>query len=400
MEELIVPTQSAVNTRLSTSRIQPQNCSKPTGLLGTKTTKGREIVRLREETKINDYYDFGRLLGVGGFGTVSRILHAKTFQPFAGKVIRKSSLQTSDDIDEIFRRVMVTMLNHHHPNLVGLLHVYEDDGNYYTVMNLCCGGTLMKLYLSQQVLITVSENIMEQIGFALQFLHSLRLLHRDVKPDNIMIANVEPVNESQHLQVRVVDFDMCRFVDERGYVRSTHLEGTIGYLAPEVIERCQYSFASEFFSLGCVMFFMLKRKEPSDDMIVNAGQTRILVEVDHWLDNIMQLCAEAKTLAASASSSSSQLQPAKKVIPPVAMDPLRGRETPMPSRTDRRTNTLSKQKDFQEEAAKPAVLDEFLFEGAPVRLWKLMAWCLEHNPARRPQSARAFLDSPDRKSVV
>merc|ERR1712007_74981 len=109
---------------------------------------------------------------------------------------------------------------------------------------------------------------------------------------------------------------------------------------------------------------------------------------DHWLDSIMQLCAEAKTLAASASCSSSRLQPARKVILPAALDPFRGRETPMPSRSERRTTTI-KHKEFQEEAAKPADLDEFLFEGAPVRLWKLMAWCLEHNPARRPQSARA-----------
>merc|ERR1712070_849460 len=90
---------------------------------------------------IGDFYDFGSILGRGGFGVVSEILHAKTFQPFAGKVVQKSSLKSEEE-EKTFRSVMEMLLNSEHSHVVKFVHVFEDELNYYIVMEKCAGGTL------------------------------------------------------------------------------------------------------------------------------------------------------------------------------------------------------------------------------------------------------------------
>eukprot|EP00747_Dinoflagellata_sp_TGD_P020078 gnl/TRDRNA2_/TRDRNA2_127586_c0_seq1.p1 gnl/TRDRNA2_/TRDRNA2_127586_c0~~gnl/TRDRNA2_/TRDRNA2_127586_c0_seq1.p1 ORF type:complete len:519 (+),score=79.90 gnl/TRDRNA2_/TRDRNA2_127586_c0_seq1:88-1644(+) len=413
---------------------------KPRVSVANPSGKNREIVKIQKPATISDFYDFGSIIGKGGFSVVSQIHHAKTFQPYAGKVVRKASLETSHNEEERFRRVMELLLNNEHPNIVRLLHIFEDDDHYYLVMDQCQGGTLRGWMKEHKIAPAhIVEDLLMQIVGALYFLHELRLVHRDIKPDNIMLLS-KP-SASGKVKVNVVDFDMCLFLDERGEAKSRHLEGTPGYLAPEVLTSRIYTIESDIFAFGCVMYALLKHAEPCPEMSLNDRPTRELTnKMEAWLEEAHQICDQA-TAAAEVMTSGS-LSPDKSqsgISSPTncrpwtvggapkmtgGLDGLDPRTPKTPGTALRRGSKSLAQAgatalgfgsppgaeaspetdkeppqrpgsraSSKEMPAQPQQAADGSSEATPVGLWRLMAWCLNRDPALRPNSAMAIYSS-------
>lgn len=344
--------------------------------VANKAGKARGIAKIEPPGKVGDFYDFGSILGRGGFGTVTEILHAKTFEPFAGKVIEKGPLRAiNDDAEASFRKVMETFLNNDHAFVVKMLHIFEDESNYYQVMDTCQGGTLRNFIRKHdRIPAQCIEEIAEQVCSGISFLHSLNLVHRDIKPDNVMLvggADIgdEIVSGTQGVLLNIVDFDMCIFLDDNAEASTGHIEGTPGYLAPEVLATRKYTRMTDLFAYGCLMFFILKREDPASEAGFHSLPTGDLVEeINRWSEEAINFCnsidPEGPSFSAEASLAAS---------PSITQTP---RSPFSPSNTIRSDE-----------------IDAVTFNEIPIRLWRLMAWCVQQDPLFRPQTADQVLQS-------
>jgi len=475
---------------MSPSLHSPQTAGHPRFTVANRNGKNREIAKIEEPGKIGDFYDFGSILGRGGFGTVSEILHARTFQPFAGKALDKASFDDDGPgCEESFRDVQEMLLNSNCTNVVRILHIFEDESNYYIVMDVCQGGTLRRAVKDgsafasdisrhkvcegepkpQRLQTRMLEDVFTQTANGIGYLHKLRLVHRDIKPDNIMLmtaaGNKEDLASCPRVRVCIVDFDMCSLMDDDDEVKCRHLEGTPGYIAPEVLECGRYTVVSDLFAFGCFAYYLLHYEEPCPQMSgINAPMSQMLEAMDRWLEDARCLCDKAQardglttsiplsdapplrharltsrinsigsalTGGASPSSSgrASETIPGNRSpgLPPVlskygsaanlmrpATSAANGCESGqggepkgvgslasagalicrIPSKgIDDRTSSKGSCEISQ---ATPGMSDdnEVAFPGtAPARFWKLAAWCLERDPARRPSSVQAMLKS-------
>jgi len=463
-QELKVGPQNASSTHSSPKSATPTSFKVPRVTVANKLGKLREIARIEEPSTISDFYDFGSILGRGGFGVVSEILHAKTLRPFAGKVIRKARFRPSAKIEDDYRGVMETLLNSSHSHIVKMLHVFEDDRHFYMVMDVCSGGTLSDFVYrgSEPLPPRMCDDILEQITSGIDFLHRLQILHRDIKPDNVMIAKgsrEDLLSGATKLKLRIVDFDMCSFFSPNCERSGNHLEGTVGYLAPEVLASCRYTVASDLFAFGCSAYVVLHRQEPCpDDTTMSSDLAAMAASMDKWLQEAHVLCRAAEaagrklqesaqaraTFEATMSRRSSpksgttpQHWPAAAGTPALQTSRSAGQIADQhgrgasfsrqrtwvmrleglgvrderlalpPSQASLATVTLGRPESVcndrsSNQPVTPAVADRtptsLACEGdgdamVVARLWKLAAWCLQRNPAKRPASAQAILNS-------
>jgi serine/threonine protein kinase len=218
----------------------------------------------------------------------------------------------------------------------------------------------------------------------LAFLHRLNLLHRDIKPDNVMLAGGKDVGNEvaagiRKIRLNIVDFDMCIFMDENSEASTGHIEGTPGYLAPEVLSTRKYSMMSDLFALGCLMFFVLRKEEPCGGAGFDSLPTGDLVEeVNRWTMDAINFC---ERIDADEPPATPQLphqpdEPDSEATSPTGATSAGG--TSPASRVSIGTNEMDVRATFK---------------AIPLRLWKLMAWCVQQDPAQRPQSAEEVLRS-------
>jgi serine/threonine protein kinase len=204
---------------------------------------------------IEDFCAFGGKLGEGGGGIVSEVRTEGFPVQLVGKAVRKSNSTGGGSDLSSWRKIAEVLLNVSHPHVVQLHEVIEDDKMFYTVMERCHGGTLLSYIRDhRRIPITSVKNFGQQVISAVASLHSRGILHRDLKPDNILIAN-----EGQEV-VKIADFDLCAFVGEDGLFISSVVQGTGGFLAPEAIVERRYSVQSDIFAFGCVLHFLMFRQ--------------------------------------------------------------------------------------------------------------------------------------------
>eukprot|EP00927_Polykrikos_kofoidii_P012335 TRINITY_DN15317_c0_g1_i2.p1 TRINITY_DN15317_c0_g1~~TRINITY_DN15317_c0_g1_i2.p1 ORF type:complete len:637 (-),score=91.94 TRINITY_DN15317_c0_g1_i2:150-2009(-) len=291
----------------------------------SKMGRGREIEKIEAPSTIGGFYDFGSILGRGGFGTVSEIVHAKTLQPFAGKVVTKASFITLQDSkgsqglgsttpgsEATFRKVVELLMNTVHKNIVRMLRIFEDDTSYYLVMNICSGGNLRKLFRSADQASSLPprliEDIMVQILYGVGFLHSMRFIHRDLKPENVMLKDASNVADIyagvEKPRLCIVDFDMGCFLDESGEIVSPFLEGTPGYVAPEILETRRYNPVTDIYSCGCIAYAALQRRDPCPELSFSSRTSVMVQTLDRWIRETQQLCSEKMAMLPPTSATS------------------------------------------------------------------------------------------------
>lgn len=225
--------------------------------------------------KFIGHYRIINNIGSGGMGTVF-LAH-----PISDKKKRVAIKSLRDELmeDDISRRrfkhegAIIDKLEH--PNIVKILERGESEGKIYIAMEYLDGLTLAnKIKQDKQLRITTSLSIMEQIASALAFIHAKKVVHRDIKPGNIMLLH----GENEDYRVKLLDFGVALTSSHTRLTQSGMLVGTIHYLAPEQITDNSDSSTSDVYAMGVTFYEMVTGKTPFPEDSVTSVIERILDE--------------------------------------------------------------------------------------------------------------------------
>jgi serine/threonine protein kinase len=214
--------------------------------------------RQRLQLALGDGYDVRELLGRGGFGLVFTAFDKRLKRDLAIKVLRMELAQSSNFIER-FEREAMTAAQLRHPNIVPIYTIGEKDGLIYIVMPLIKGETLQTL-LERDGPLPLHETcrILSDAASALAAAHAVGLIHRDIKPDNIML-------EGPERRVLLMDFGIAKMLStsDATLTGTGVLIGTPLYMSPEqgsgdrdVDQR------SDIYSFGVVAYHMVTGKPP------------------------------------------------------------------------------------------------------------------------------------------
>ena len=195
-----------------------------------------------------------RLLGKGGFARCYELLDEETQQSFAGKIIKKSSLIKSRTKQKLISEIKIhKSLNHE--NIVKFERYFEDEENVYIIMELCYNNTLHELLKRRKKLTELeTQYYVYYLIKALQYIHSLKIIHRDLKLANLFLT--------ENMQMKLGDFGLAALLRFDGE-RKRSLCGTPNYMAPEILEgKTGHSFEVDIWSIGIIIYILLIGKPP------------------------------------------------------------------------------------------------------------------------------------------
>jgi len=197
---------------------------------------------------IENYYELGREVGRGGFSIVVEGASKKDGSKYAIKCIKKSMVE-GDDIKLLKREIKIMKILDH-PHILKLYEVFEDDSEFYLVMELVEGKELFdKIVERGQYSEKDTAHIVRQIVSAVAYLHANGIAHRDLKPENLLSAGSDE-NEI----IKIADFGFSKNFGEEKLMTSC---GSPGYVAPEVLTCESYDNSVDMWSIGVILYILL-----------------------------------------------------------------------------------------------------------------------------------------------
>ena len=232
---------------------------------------------------IADRYEIVGKVGTGG---MSDVYKAKdhTLGRYVGIKVLKSEFSEDMTFVTKFRTEAQAAAGLEHPNIVNIYDVGSENGFYYIVMEYVEGITL-KTYIEKKGQLNYKEtlSIAIQVGRGIQAAHAKNIIHRDIKPQNIII--------STDGKVKVTDFGIARAVSE--HTIHSDVMGSVHYASPEQARNGYVSNRSDIYSLGIVMYEMVTGRVPFD------GDSTVAVAIQHLQDEMVAPSAYAKDLPVS-----------------------------------------------------------------------------------------------------
>ena len=207
-------------------------------------------------------YVLGRQIGHGGMGEVWRAYHPALRRDVAIKIMRPDRVTPA--MNARFEREISTLTDLSHPNTVRVFDCgTTGEGLLYCVMELCTGRTLRELVLQEGPLPPArAVHIVRQVARALAEAHARRIVHRDIKPDNIVVTSAGGERDF----VKVLDFGIAKLEMDHGdapELTEEHLLiGTPAYMSPEQSLAGAVDARSDLYALGAVLFFALTGRPP------------------------------------------------------------------------------------------------------------------------------------------
>ncbi|XP_069755063.1 serine/threonine-protein kinase 32A-like isoform X3 [Narcine bancroftii] len=204
-----------------------------------------------------DHFQILRAIGKGSFGKVCIVQKKDSKKMYAMKYMNKQQCVERNEVKNVFKELQV-MKGLEHPFLVNLWYSFQDEEDMFMVVDLLLGGDL-RYHLQQNVHFkegTVKLYICE-LALALDYLQSRYIIHRDIKPDNILLDD--------YGHVHITDFNIAAMVKEEQ--QATSIAGTKPYMAPEIFHPfingyTGYHFAVDWWSLGITAYELLKGQRP------------------------------------------------------------------------------------------------------------------------------------------
>ena len=209
---------------------------------------------LEKGKKINDRYEIISVIGEGGLANVFLANDLILGRKVAIKVLR-GDLATNDKFVRRFEREAVAASNLCHQNIVSIYDVLQEEDNHYIIMEYIEGLTLKQL-IKKRGKLTVSEviDIMLQLTNGLAHAHESMIIHRDIKPQNILIL--------PNGLVKIADFGIAASLNESEMTQTNSVMGSVYYLPPEQASGTMTTLKSDIYSLGIVMYELLTGKLP------------------------------------------------------------------------------------------------------------------------------------------
>ena len=243
----------------------------------------KTFIKGKPYSELNKEYKHGISIGEGGFGKVTTIIHKKTGQLRAMKLIKKSEEFGFDEVENLM------LLNH--PNIMKLYEYFYEKDNIYIIMEYIRGDELFNKInevhiFSEEKAAIIIKSILQGIAYC----HSLGIIHRDIKPENILIPSGSGVN-SDYTLLKIIDFGASVLM--KGGKKITFRFGTPYYIAPEVLKQ-SYNEKCDIWSTGVILYLLLVGSPPFDgDNDSEIWKKIINDEIDYSNPNMKSLSPEA-----------------------------------------------------------------------------------------------------------
>lgn len=209
---------------------------------------------LSKGQKINERYEIIKSIGEGGMANVYLAEDTILGRKVAIKVLR-GDLENNDKFIRRFQREAKSVSDLSHPNIVEVYDVGEEEGQHYIVMEYIDGRTLKQLTQKRGAL-TVTEvvDIMTQLTNGLSTAHEAYIIHRDIKPQNIMILD--------NGMIKITDFGIAMTLNATQLTQTNSVMGSVHYLPPEQASGQTATTKSDIYSAGILMYELLTGSVP------------------------------------------------------------------------------------------------------------------------------------------
>lgn len=198
-------------------------------------------------------YALQGLVGQGGMADVE-LAHDQVLDRQVAVKLLHSRYADDPAFRERFKREARAAASLNHPNMVAVYDTGEEGGRPYIVMEYVAGRSLREILQREGVLPQRAAEIAGDAALALHYAHDRGLVHRDVKPANIMISNEG--------QVKVTDFGIARAANAETVTQTAAVFGTAAYIAPEQAQGLDVDARTDVYSLGVVLYEMLTGRQP------------------------------------------------------------------------------------------------------------------------------------------
>ncbi|HLY49625.1 MAG TPA: protein kinase [Solirubrobacteraceae bacterium] len=250
-------------------------------------------------TLLSGRYRLEARIGAGGMSTVYCALDETLERRVAIKLLNREVSSDSDELER-FRREARAVAQLSHPHIVGVIDAGEDEGRPYIVFEYIEGETL-KERIRRLGRLPVPEAVAYaiEIARALGAAHARHIVHRDVKPQNVLI--------DEEGSAKVTDFGIARTLDEEGLTADGRVIGTTDYVSPEQALGHQVTGQSDLYSLGIVLYEMLTGEVPFK------GESQVAVAMKHVredLPDVQRVRPEISAALAAVVDRATAKQPA------------------------------------------------------------------------------------------
>ena len=220
--------------------------------------------------RLSGRYEIIEQIGVGGMSYVYKAYDSKKKRIVAIKILREE-LSIDEEFVNKFKSEALACIDIKHINVIGAYDVVEDGNMHYIVMEYVDGTTLNK-YIKNKGKLSNEEtiNISLQIARGIQAAHKKGIIHRDIKPQNIVINDKNIV--------KITDFGIARAITST--TKNISVIGTVHYISPEQVRNTKVDFRSDIYSFGCTMYEMITGCVPFE------GDTPLDIIISHLRNNL------------------------------------------------------------------------------------------------------------------
>ena len=225
---------------------------------------------------INERYEIIRSIGEGGMANVYLALDTILNRKVAVKILR-GDLAEDEKFVRRFQREAISASSLNDPNIVEVYDVGEDDGKYFIVMEYVEGKTLKQL-IKKRGNLTLPEvvDIMLQLTSAIAHAHESYIIHRDIKPQNVVIL--------EDGRVKIMDFGIAVALNAGELTQTNSVMGTVYYIPPEQANGGAANIKSDIYSLGILMYELVTGHVPFK------GENPVEVAIKHMNEEIPSIC--------------------------------------------------------------------------------------------------------------
>jgi calcium-dependent protein kinase len=229
-------------------------------------------------TNLLDIYEVKNKLGSGKFGLVKLGIDKKTGEKVAIKIMKKSSMDSSDL--ELVRTEIETLKICQHPNIIRLYNVFENADYLYIIMEYCSGGDLFSYLENRNFRLSEkrASTIIHKMSTAVYYMHSFGVVHRDLKPENVLMTSDDDEGD-----IRILDFGLSKILGP--YETCDEPYGTLTYCAPEIIVDEPYSKPVDLWSLGIMTYLMVSGKLPFNSEDENEIARQVVYDEPDYIRN-------------------------------------------------------------------------------------------------------------------
>ncbi|KAF8819238.1 calcium dependent protein kinase CDPK7, partial [Cardiosporidium cionae] len=207
-----------------------------------------------KQQSLDHVYHVCEQIGQGKFSVVYRCIHRQTGHEYALKVIDKGKVSEHDK--ELLRSEMAILRLLRYPNVIFFKEVLDTKDRLYIAMELVRGGELYDLLHWKRRLPELYVNrIVCQLLYTVAYLHKCGIMHRDIKPENILL-----IDKSPEAMIKLTDFGLSALCGPNELLFEPC--GTLAYVAPEVLTLKGYNHKVDIWSIGVVMFLLLRGRLP------------------------------------------------------------------------------------------------------------------------------------------